>query len=156
VVNYLIFNPDEEWIEGKYMDSKVKNWIEELIFTDARIIKNDGTLPIEEKNITINYIIKGIKIDYKNVNSISKYLPLFSDIYDLTKVPKLPDEPIAIGNIKLVDAKNPKEKHEYIFVLEDFEVPLAPIYKKETEEPYLRVSLKDMENEDWKEEFHKD
>lgn len=73
VINYLIFDEDEEFKRGNVMGSKVFEVLESFTFND------------DSKNETFS--VTKIDLQNKQLNKLQEYLDEFKDEYDLLKVP---------------------------------------------------------------------
>lgn len=71
-----------------------------------------------------NYTIKEITLANKSVNAINTYVDLFKDQFNLTKVSYLPQEPIRLGKIIVIDNKTEVEE-TFLFVLDEMRLDLT-------------------------------
>jgi hypothetical protein len=107
----MIFNEDDSFKKGDVMNSAVKGYIKELIFTDAKLY-NDEIRSFDVVSITL---------EEKRVDTLSKYLDRFADKYDLDKIASLPSTPIRMGDIIVAD-KETGELSEYLYLLDKMNI----------------------------------
>ena len=111
-IDYLIFNPDDNFKEQEYLNSNFGDLIRDIVFN--RTIQGGQV-----------YTVKDIKIEQKKLNELNEYMMEYRDQYDLTDIALLPKDPITIGEIIVKNETN--DEIEFLFFLNDFEINLLSI-----------------------------
>ena len=78
-----------------------------------------------------SFDILDMVMEEKRVDTLTQYLYLFEDKYDLNKIAKLPDKPIRMGYITVRDKDTTNGEQptvKYMFLLDNFDIKLSSMY----------------------------
>ena len=108
-IDYLIFNPDEQFENQNYLGSNFGDLAKEIVFNRT---KQGGQV----------YEVKDIKIEVKKLNELNEYMLEYRDQYNIDDIALLPKEPIRIGEVTVTNETN--DKIQFLFFLNDFNIDL--------------------------------
>ena len=111
-IDYLIFNPDEQFENQNYLGSNFGDLAKEIVFNRT---KQGGQV----------YEVKDIKIEVKKLNELNEYMLEYRDQYNIDDIALLPKEPIRIGEVTVTNETN--DKIQFLFFLNDFNIDLQSI-----------------------------
>lgn len=94
-IDYLIFNPDEQFENKNYLGSNFGDLAKEIVFNRT---KQGGQV----------YEVKDIKIEVKKLNELNDYMLEYRDQYNIDDIALLPKEPIRIGEVTVTNETNDK------------------------------------------------
>ena len=124
IVDYILFTEDKEYRNNKLGDSLAKKRIQELIFDKA----SDGK----------QYKIENSRLDEFYVDDLWAYVEQLPDKYDLSKVSRLPDYPLKIGNITVREKNTDLSRRlnkaiDYFIISDNISISLSHYNKTDAE-----------------------
>jgi len=116
--NYLLFTPDEEFLDEDYMGSQFKMYLQDMLFTSSR--------PSQSSPGTANYTVTSISVTHHVVDALQKHLNRFAANYNMSLVSPPPTAPVTIAVVSLRNNETGQVEEQSCFI-NNFNVSQLPM-----------------------------